>query len=244
MGMFFFLFFFSCQSTSKPVPSDAVATVEVAKHHIEVGDYERVIRDLGPFVRRYSQVPDLNFLMALGYLGQGNVDQAIGFFQRVLKLDPKADDARLNLSYALIAKGDFSQAQWHLDELVRKNRYPYLGKVYLNYGLIFLKKGDFPQAISYFEESLVHDPLSSSTLYNLGLCHLHQAQTQEAEKFLSRAVQACGHCFDPSFLHAKVLKNLGKKEEAQAILSELSKNNRLSERQKKLLDQEQRSEKP
>jgi Tfp pilus assembly protein PilF len=235
MLAFLFFAFLACETTQKPVPSAAVASVEMARGNFERGDYHLVIHKLSPYVRRFPEVFDLKMLLGLAYLGNGDLHEAETFFKAALKLDRRSDDAKLNLAYTLIQAQRYTEAQVWLDRMLKKNTYPNIEKVYINYGLIFLLQNNCEKAIPYFKKALVYDPTSSSAFYNLGFCAKKEDHLIESLDYLKKAFKYCPDCYDPGILYAESLHQSHHSSEAIEVISKLLKNKKLSQKQRQQL---------
>ena len=98
-----------------------------------------------------------NDTIALNNLGiifgqQNKFDEAVKYFNEVLRIKPDFVSTHINMGYVLILQGDFDKAIVHLAEAVRLD--PKSAKAHYYLGKALVQEGKVHEAIAHFEESL------------------------------------------------------------------------------------------
>ncbi|MBD3190968.1 MAG: tetratricopeptide repeat protein, partial [Candidatus Heimdallarchaeota archaeon] len=151
-----------------------------------------------------KQKASLYFLKARLYRSQGELDLALNFLHRCLKIQKEIDDTSalgltLNgLGIIYWYKGEldkalsyFNQGLAYLDEEVNKGKIAY---VYVNIGSIYGLKGELNDALKYFEKGLklcqeVGDTQGeASTLHNIGEIFELKGELELALEYLEKSL--------------------------------------------------------
>jgi protein O-mannosyl-transferase len=122
---------------------------------------------------------------ALGRKGQ--VDEAIGQYQEVIRLQPGYALAHNNLGIALWMKGQSDEAVGHYQEAIRLK--PDYAEVYYNLGLAFASKGQMDKAIPQFQEAIRLKPNYGDAHNNLGIALGRRGRLDEALRQFQEAVR-------------------------------------------------------
>ena len=118
-------------------------------------------------------------------LEQGEIDAAIGEFQKAIAIDPKYGAAQLNL-------GDAYERSNRSDEAIDAYRKsidlePRNFFARNNLGVLYSQKNLFDQAIAEFQEGLKIEPGNAMALKNLDIAMKNKAAIQEREAVIARA---------------------------------------------------------
>ncbi|MEA3333586.1 MAG: tetratricopeptide repeat protein [Pseudomonadota bacterium] len=118
-------------------------------------------------VRRPRRKDDIDHLFQVGVLAlsSGNRSRAYYYFNQVLELDRKHQEALLNMAVILLQGNDFAKARKVLIKAAGND--PFDARVKVNQGLIELKSDDYESAQKLFVAALLLDPGSRSALNNL-----------------------------------------------------------------------------
>jgi tetratricopeptide (TPR) repeat protein len=106
---------------------------------------------------------------------------------------------------------------WHDDESLWADvvvKSPRSGRGLMNYGLIFMDRGDYTRAISLFERALPLIPDSWALEMNLGVTYGSAGRGDDAERHFRRAVALAPTMTDPHFSYARWLAGVGRRNES------------------------------
>ncbi len=106
---------------------------------------------------------------------------------------------------------------WRTEESLWRDvtlKSPHNGRGLMNYGLTLMAKGDYPDALDYFQRASVRAPNYSSLEINLGIVNGALHNTAEAEKHFLRALQLAPAEASPRFFYARWLRENGRVQEA------------------------------
>ncbi len=133
-------------------------------------------------VRRPNRKDDLDHLFQVGVLALNseNRSRALYYFNQVLELDHKHQDALLNLAVIYLSGNDFEKSRKLLEKAALND--PHDARVKVNQGLLALKSEDFDRAQRLFADALLFDPGSTPALNNLAW--LAQQRGDRAAAFL------------------------------------------------------------
>jgi len=86
-------------------PNSAVTYVVRARAYFEIGDMDRAIADSTQAIRRDRNNIGAYSIRGNAYGRKGDVDKAIADWNAILKINPNADDAKLNIEKAGLQLG-------------------------------------------------------------------------------------------------------------------------------------------
>lgn len=109
---------------------------------------------------------------------KGNLDEAIGEFQKALKLDPDYADAHDNLGATLYVKGNLDGAIREFQEALKLK--PDYANAHYNLGVALQNKGKADEAIAQYREVIGLNPDYVKARYNLGTALLSRGDIDEA----------------------------------------------------------------
>jgi tetratricopeptide (TPR) repeat protein len=114
--------------------------------------------------------------MALGQTGK--IEEAIGHFERALRLNPDSAEAHNNLGMALAQTGKIEEAIGHFEQALRIT--PGFAKAHNNLGIALGQTGKIGEAIAQYEQALRINPDYADAHYNLGMALAQTGKTEEA----------------------------------------------------------------
>jgi tetratricopeptide (TPR) repeat protein len=120
---------------------------------------------------------------------------------------------------------------WHTEESLWQDvsiKSPRNGRGLMNYGLIFMSRGDYTSALSYFERAVVYTPNYWALEINLAVANGALHRDGEAERHFLRGVSLAPAIADPHFFYARWLNSAGRSGEATAHLESALRLNPLS----------------
>jgi len=121
------------------------------------------------------------------YYQNGQVDQAIGEYQKALDIYPSYVEARYNLATALLQKGRTDDAMTQFKTTVKLD--PDYFQAYNNLGVVYLQKGQWDQAAVEFQKALEVNPGFADAHNNLGGALFQKGHVNEAIKEYTEALR-------------------------------------------------------
>jgi tetratricopeptide (TPR) repeat protein len=151
--------------------------------------------------------------------------------------------ARVGMVLVLIAAAAGTHARnrvWQTEESLWRDvaeKSPRNGRGLMNYGLVFLPRGDYATALMWFERARVYTPNYWSLEVNLGVANGGLNRAVEAERHFLRAISLAPRLADPLFFYARWLRAVGRTNEAAGHLETALRLNRYSFDSRRLLMQ-------
>jgi len=125
--------------------------------------------------------------LGVAHKEQGQLERAIGYLSRAVRIKPEYSKARYNLSSALLSKGDYRSAEVHAREALRST--PDDTDTINTLGIALAGQGRADEAISSFLQALDLNPHEAGTHYNLSLALANAGQLSKAEKYCLEALR-------------------------------------------------------
>ena len=152
---------------------------------------------------------------------EGNTDEAIGFFQKALELNPEHAVALQNLGNAYRQKKDWDAARKTLEHALTLN--PEDAEANYGLGMVYAQLNDTGRAYEYLQKALAARPTYPEALNNLGILYLRTGRAEEAKKNFAESMRVAPG-FEQAYLNlARVYAIEGDKAKARATLEELLK---------------------
>jgi tetratricopeptide (TPR) repeat protein len=134
--------------------------------------------------------------LGIAFLGQNDLDEAIGHFHKALEIKPTHAGVHTNLGIALRRKGMLDEALEHSIRSVQIN--PDLAETHNNLGISLFQKGRVEEALQEFREALKLKPDYTTCYYNLGVVLENQNRREEAAESFRQVLR-----LDPGHSQAK-----------------------------------------
>src|SRR5271156_535061 len=170
----------------------------------------------------FAQSPDTGQLFASAIAAQqrGDYPVAIDDYEKLLKLEPKMVEARVNLGAALAHTGrlDDAIAQY----LLALPDAPDKNAVHMNLGLAYYKKGDLTNASREFEEVRKAQPSDAQVAILLGDSEVRLGKGAEAVAMLTPLEAANGGNLDFEYVMGTALIQSGSRREGVARLEKVA----------------------
>ena len=144
--------------------------------------------------------------------GAGRFREALGEFQKALKLKPDYAETHVYLLSAYLELKEFKKAEKHYRAAVKLAPDTY--DAHYNYGLVMHQQSRPQEAIEAFQKVLQIDPHHADSHKNLGFLFLDQGKQTEAEKHFRLAIENRPHFAVPHFALGRILQSRGKTQEA------------------------------
>lgn len=135
-----------------------------------------------------EEAADINAELGLGYLREGEVDQAETNLKRALEFDRRHALANLGMAAVYERREDYERAEDHYRTALRSDsRNPY---VQTSLGALLCRRGAFDEAQDLFAKAASNPEYDQRhvALMNAGVCYVDEGRTEEAEKKLREAL--------------------------------------------------------
>jgi tetratricopeptide (TPR) repeat protein len=144
----------------------------------------------------------------------GSIQEALGHFEEVVRLEPDRATSHLNLGLVLGMLGRMDEAESHLRRAVQLD--PQDAVAHTDLATLLARRGQVEEALGLFDEALAFHPNDAATHYNLGGVLMKQGQVEEAARHFTDAAE-----IDPLLADARdslgtALQRQGKLPEAMA----------------------------
>ena len=152
---------------------------------------------------------------------EGKTDEAIGFFQKALGINPDHAVALQNLGNAYRQKKDWDAAKKTLERALALN--PEDADANYGLGMVYAQMNDTGRAYEFLQKALAARPAYPEALNNLGILYLRTGRPEEAKTSFAESIRVAPG-FEQSYLNlARVYAIEGDKAKARATLEELLK---------------------
>lgn len=144
---------------------------------------------------------------------QGRLDEAIAFYERSLRLQPRGAEAENNLGGVFGKMGQKAEARNHL--LRAEELDPEYADSYGNMGQLLMLEGRLPEAIDQFQHALQLNPDYVEAHSNQGIALQKQGRLAEAAAQFDEALRLDPACIDAHMNLGVILVNSGHLPEAK-----------------------------
>jgi tetratricopeptide (TPR) repeat protein len=124
--------------------------------------------------------------LGVALVGRGQIEKAVGQFQKSLSIEPENAEAQNNLGNALLKLDRPDEAVSHLERALALQ--PRFAQAENNLGNAWLLKGRADEAVAHYQRALGIDPRSVEALNNLGNVALLRGRTADAVGYYDRAL--------------------------------------------------------
>jgi tetratricopeptide (TPR) repeat protein len=157
--------------------------IDIAKTHLRKCQNDPIIEsEAQALLERIKNVEDYDNAIELIKDGQGY--DALRILLPICNDNPDNLDAKFYAAVALRQIENYEKAIVYLNELLEYAERP---DVYSEIGLNLAALNDFEASIIYFKKALKITPDDSGIICNIGVCHLHLGQLEDAKKAFSLA---------------------------------------------------------
>ncbi len=118
---------------------------------------------------------------------EGKTEEAIAAHELALQIDPKLEQAHLNLVSLYGRIGRYDKAEEHYRVLMQLN--PNLADAHYNYGVMMFRRGKLAEAEAAFKRALEINPFDAEAQNNFGYLLERQGRLDEAFAHFSKAVE-------------------------------------------------------
>jgi tetratricopeptide (TPR) repeat protein len=198
-------------------PGQAAALKIKGNAEYLLGDTGSAITTFIDLLDRHPNDEDAPYMLGRIYYQASMVDQAMGQFQRVLKIDAHSYKAYDNLGLCYEAKGDNDQALRYFLTAVKlvENDHPEYDSAYADLAELLLKTDNAQKAYDAASKAAKRNPYSARNFY-LGAKALQQlGKFDLCINWLQRSIALDPNYPEPEYLLAHVYRELGEPEKAE-----------------------------
>jgi tetratricopeptide (TPR) repeat protein len=182
-----------------------------------LGDSTAAISTFIDLLDRHPDNEAAAYMLGRIYYQEDNVDQAIGQFERVLRLNAHSYKAYDNLGLCYEAKGDNDKATRYFltaIKLVEKD-HPDYDTVYADLAELLLKTGNLQKAFDAASMAADRNPNSARNFYLGGKALDQLGKTELALNWLQRSAALDPNYAQPVYLLSRIYHKLGQKQKAE-----------------------------
>jgi tetratricopeptide (TPR) repeat protein len=182
-----------------------------------LGERAKAINTFIGLMDRHPDDEDAPYMLGRIYYQESMVDQAMGQFQRVLKLNPHSYKAYDNLGLCYEAKGDNDRAVRYFLTAIKlvENDHPEYDSAYANVADLLLKTGDAQKAFDAASKAAKRNPYSARDFFLGGKALDQLGKFDLALNWLQRSAALDPNYPEPEYLMAHVYRQLGQPEKAE-----------------------------
>lgn len=198
-------------------PGNAAALEIKANSEYLLGDSGAAIDTFIGLLDRHPENESAAYMLGRIYYQEDNIDQAIGQFERVLRLNAYSYKAYDNLGLCYEAKGDNEKATRYFltaIKLVEKND-PDYDTVYADLAELLLKTGDTQKAFDAASIAANRNSMSARNFYLGGKALDQLGKTKLALNWLQRSAALDPNYPQPLYLLSRIYHKLGEKQKAE-----------------------------
>lgn len=198
-------------------PGNAAALEIKANSEYLLGDSGAAIDTFIGLLDRHPENESAAYMLGRIYYQEDSIDQAIGQFERVLRLNAYSYKAYDNLGLCYEAKGDNDKATRYFltaIKLVEKND-PDYDTVYADLAELLLKTGDTQKAFDAASIAANRNSMSARNFYLGGKALDQLGKTKLALNWLQRSAALDPNYPQPLYLLSRIYHKLGEKQKAE-----------------------------
>lgn len=152
-----------------------------ALHFRKLGNDVAAMNDVDRALRADSMIAQAYHIKGNILFDQQDFPAALEAYQKSVELDPKFEDALLDLAYMNSLLGDFELAIKHINDALRENEY--LPRAYYMKGQIYKQTGDTALAVSSYQTVTEIDPENYDAFVALALLYSQRKNDLAIEYF-------------------------------------------------------------
>ncbi len=214
----------ACATTQKN-KEEAELHLQIGTSFLNQGKYPQALKELLKAEEMDANNAVLENNLGIAYFVRDKYDDAQLHLEKALKINSEYSDARNNLGRVLIEKSQYDHAISLLEIVIKDLTYATPDKAWVNLGLAYFHKGQYPIAKSKFAEALRINRQNcvGQTFYGRSLLEI--GDFEFAARALDNAISICGvESFEePHFYSGLSYYKLGQTARAMARLEEVVK---------------------
>lgn len=154
--------------------------------------------------------------VAMNLCNEGKYEAALPYFDKIIAVERKNDEAYRMKGQALMMLGRFQEATDCLIDALNIN--PRNVWTLILMGNVFVKQNDIQGAMQYYEEAIKFHPDDAIAINNVGAAYVQQGMLEKALETFDRALKIDASYPNTYYGKAIVLVKLGREKEAWDIL--------------------------
>jgi tetratricopeptide (TPR) repeat protein len=182
----------TCETALERSPDDWRCREHLAKLALVSGRPKTALEQMRALAKLFPLVPEVNVGLASAEKSCGQLDEAIGSFQKVLEVDPGRVSANYDLATILDERGRIDEAILHYQKAVEGD--PSLVVARASLASALARCGRMEEAIAQFEKTLEVDPNCAVARSGLGQVFKEQGRIDEAIASFQKAVKSDPNC--------------------------------------------------
>jgi tetratricopeptide (TPR) repeat protein len=119
-----------------------------------------------------------HYNLGVSFSKKGNMDKAIDYYQKTLRIDPQHVGASNNLGNQMLAEGKLGEAFTHFSNALQED--PYNVEVNYNLGNLYKAEGKFDDAADAYQKALHIQPGHTDAINNLATVYLMKGNHDKA----------------------------------------------------------------
>ncbi|GAA4304023.1 multiheme c-type cytochrome [Aestuariibaculum suncheonense] len=153
------------------------------------------------------------------YIKQGNLQQAIFYYEKALEVDNLENNLRLTLANLYYNTGDYKKAEDTFKLIIQQE--PEYGPTYYSLALLLAELNREEEAITYLEQTIIKMPEYIRAYYNLSLLYDKLNQPNKAESILAKGLKVDSNNESLLYALAYHYANLNNESKAKNIAKRL-----------------------
>ncbi len=182
--------------------------------------YQKVLDTMDTVNSRTPEAEQVYIFRGRAYLGLAELDKAQASFEQAARIAPDGLETLLGQAAVLTERGDLAAAESVIDRA--RMLYPSSLEAWYEKGRLRAAQADEEGALTSFNHILAESPNAYKTLAARGALLLKQGHVEDALADLAEVHDHVAGDFNSTFLYAEALLEVGRSDEAAAILNDLS----------------------
>lgn len=158
-------------------PNFSLALGQLGELYLETQDYNKALKVLDRRAELEPEHSEAMHSLAQALALTNHLEEAVQYYEKALMLNPHHPEANHNLANAYVKLGDPDKA---LNYYFRQLALAPLAESYFNIGVLMMYQERNKEAIQYFDQAIIQDPLNIHCYLNLGSIFLKLQQHDKA----------------------------------------------------------------
>ena len=212
-------------TTAKQIrPDESTSYKNLVKCYIQIKNQEMLEVTLNEALTIDPKDPELLFIAGRNFLDNGDLDAAVEYMERGLKIDPGNSYGAQSLAAAFVMMDSTEAAIFAYTKAIRSE--PDNPDLHFNLGVLYLQLGDFEMTEEKFQQVLRINPDDSQAAIGMGEAYEGMERWEDAEYYYRKALRSKPD--NPTLLRnlGVVIYRQGRMEEGQEYLDKAKRSER------------------